>query len=287
MKNAKGIWYVIGNRKNAGKTTLANFMAGLARKNAVKIGRSTCGRDGEHFDAFTGEPKPLVTLEAGDIAVTYETELKRLGDAARNVYRLPYSTVLGRLFCIQALSIFSCEILGPDTNSELINTTNILISLGCDLVVIDGSFARRTQLATPGSPHVVLVIAADMGEEQAVADARFAAKVFDLPIATNELEHHDAVVFSSPLTDRLCLELIQSIHKRPLILQAPTSVFCSEQLFDQLRESSGGIYVNMPSILEFFATNPMKHSPDKILEAVAKAGNRPVIDVLYEKEVAP
>jgi hypothetical protein len=214
-----GPLFIVGSCKNAGKTTLLNFLnrelasrlppsrraiAPLRRDGgsplASPVGLATIGRDGEPEDAVWLHPKPPVELRPGNLFVTVRPELLRLGDAAQLLEELPFSTALGDVVLGRAAAAAHVEIIGPDTNRQLWMAIRRMQAHGAPIQLIDGAFERRTQAAERDGARLALVVSADVAPTLADVAAwlAFQAELYGLPKPPVELD-------PAPVNERLGL----------------------------------------------------------------------------------
>ncbi len=104
---------MVGNAKNAGKTTVLNTL--IAAYANVKIGVTSIGLDGEELDAVTYLPKPRIFLSAGTLAATAEDCLKSAEATYRIIRRTGVSTALGEIVVVEIVDPGICLVGGPAT----------------------------------------------------------------------------------------------------------------------------------------------------------------------------
>ena len=138
--------FIVGSKKNAGKTTFLNYALSRLR-GAASLGALSVGVDGEPQDQVFGNPKPQVRTERGDILLCAETALKNadLHYEILNLY--PVRTAIGRPVLLRALRAGRAEISGPENNSQLEEILSDMRRHGAGTVFIDGAMDRITQVA--------------------------------------------------------------------------------------------------------------------------------------------
>ncbi|OGR44680.1 MAG: hypothetical protein A2X35_05070 [Elusimicrobia bacterium GWA2_61_42] len=138
--------FIVGSKKNAGKTTFMNYALNRLRGTAC-VGALSVGVDGEAQDQVFGSPKPQVRAEKGDLLLCAETSLKHsdLHYEILNVY--PFCTAIGRPVLLRALRPGRAEISGPENNSQLGEILADMRRHGAGTVFIDGAVDRITQVA--------------------------------------------------------------------------------------------------------------------------------------------
>lgn len=134
---------IIGLSKNVSKTTTLNHLIKFL-KGKLQLGLTSIGRDGEPYDTITQLPKPRIMVEPGTIIATAFQSLKNSNIESKLLKETGIHTPMGEIQIVQSKDSNLVEIAGPSTNSDLKDVCNELLELGCDLVLIDGAFDRRS-----------------------------------------------------------------------------------------------------------------------------------------------
>jgi len=138
---------IIGLSKNVSKTTTLNHIINLLRDKQT-IGVTSIGRDGEPYDAITELPKPKIIVEEGTIIATAEDSLKNSDIEIELIKGTNFTTPLGIINIYKAKNKGYVELAGPSMNKQLKNLCNDMLKIGCNVILIDGAFDRRS-FATP------------------------------------------------------------------------------------------------------------------------------------------
>lgn len=138
--------FIVGSRKNAGKTTFLNYALSRLR-GGTKLGVMSVGIDGETLDQVFGTPKPQVQAAPGDLLLCSETALARCDLHAEILCVYPFRTAIGRPVLARALRPGRVEISGPENNSQLDGILSDMRRHGARTVFIDGAVDRITQAA--------------------------------------------------------------------------------------------------------------------------------------------
>ena len=148
--------FIVGSRKNAGKTTFLNYALNRLRGGAP-LGALSVGVDGEALDQVFGNPKPQIRAERGDLLLCAETALAAadLHYEILNVY--PFRTAIGRPVLLRALRPGRAEISGPENNEQLREILSDMRRHGAGTVLVDGAVDRITQVAAGGKAAFVYV----------------------------------------------------------------------------------------------------------------------------------
>jgi hypothetical protein len=172
----------LGLAKNVGKTTA--LVSTLARLHAAGLsaGATSAGRDGEEFDAITGERKPRFRLWPGQLVASAESAFAAGSGGAELVRRLPFSTRFGSIEIRRMTSAGEVEVMGPTTSSQLSETAAALEGAGAECVLIDGAFGRRAFASARVADGIVLSVglAAGASAETAMESARSAVGLIRL-----------------------------------------------------------------------------------------------------------
>ncbi|MDQ7772013.1 MAG: hypothetical protein RDU13_00675 [Elusimicrobiales bacterium] len=168
--------FIVGSRKNAGKTTFLNYaLAARRRPHGRRRGRpAAClsvGLESGSADRVFGTPKPRVRLRPGDAAVVPAASLAS-SDAGLEILRVYQSaTAVGRPVLARARREGTAEITGPATNSGLGEMLGDIAEAGIDTVFVDGAVDRITQAAADARGGIVYVTRVEPGTLASAADA--------------------------------------------------------------------------------------------------------------------
>lgn len=156
---------IIGMAKNAGKTVTLNKIIEEAIDKSITLGLTSIGRDGEQKDLVTETEKPLIFAEEGTLVAT-ATETLELGDAKIEILDMTkYSTPLGRVVIGRVKDRGYIQIAGPQTNKGIKEVSDLMISLGAQLVLIDGAINRAAQASPSVAEAVVLATGAALSRD--------------------------------------------------------------------------------------------------------------------------
>jgi hypothetical protein len=246
----------LGLAKNVGKTTaLLGVLAELARR-GVLVGTTSAGRDGEEFDAITGEPKPRYRIARGQLVASAASTFDAASFPTREIATLPYTTRFGPIQVRRAEDQGEIEVIGPATASQLSGTAEALESAGAQLLLLDGAVGRRAFAGARVSDAVVLSagMSASGTLEGLVTAATAAAGLVRLSgsgAGQNVREHVGA------LTD----EAIRATASPPkpgdtLLVEDFTCVFLSPSLRRELADSGVRLAARRPARLLAATSNP-------------------------------
>ena len=244
----------LGLAKNAGKTTaLVAALEELHRLGLV-AGATSAGRNGEDFDALTGEPKPRFRLWPGQLIASASATFAGAGLATTTIGRLPISTRFGQIDLARVEGAGQLEVMGPVTASQTAAAASALEAAGADLVLLDGAFGRRAFASARVADGVVLSVGMSAGRtlEAVLERARLACGLISLgrPEAGAPVREFDGA-----LTDEL-------LHEKPpdsgetLVAEDFASIFLSPDERRRLSERGVTLAVRRPSRLLAVTANP-------------------------------
>ena len=140
--------FLVGNKKNAGKTTFLNYVLKQIRE-VVHPAFFTIGIDGEENDLIFNSPKPKIYTEIGDFVVTSDVMIHKSDAQFEIIHVFPYKTVLGRLILVKTIRSGTIELVGSEDNSQLAEIVHYLkTQQHINTIIIDGAASRATQVAS-------------------------------------------------------------------------------------------------------------------------------------------
>ncbi|MDP8224906.1 MAG: hypothetical protein P9L99_16220 [Candidatus Lernaella stagnicola] len=287
-----GPLFLVGSCKNAGKTTVLNFLNGefFGRLPNKRTSLLTIGRDGEPEDVVYRHPKPPVRLLPGNLFVTTKPLFDKLKSAVSFVQELGLPTALGDLVIGAAVREANVELIGPGNNAQLETALRQLKERhGSHLEIVDGSFDRRTQIAVAPDGRFILVVSADLATtpERAASWLAYQIELFDLPSLSPD-DHvpgtkygwsarpaadlgwwwrhgttwdrnptdAEAAFCRGPLTATMVDNALDDLDGKSLILEDATKVFFEEKHWRRLKRRCPSVHVEWPLRLVAVASNP-------------------------------
>lgn len=244
----------VGLAKNVGKTTALVAAAEALSRSEVILGATSAGRDGEEFDAITGESKPRFRLWPGQLVASAADCFAGSDDAFEIVERLPFRTRFGAIEIRRVRRAAAVEVVGPSTAKELARTSAALERAGAEIVLLDGAFGRRAFAGARVAGGVVLSIGAAAGRttERVVARALAAAELVRLPASPSGARERTV---RGALTDA-GLDAIAPVEGETLVVEDFASVFLSAAALERLRKDGVALAARRPSRLLAVTTNP-------------------------------
>ncbi len=168
--------FIIGSRKNAGKTTFLNYVLAARRRpwGRGHLRPAAClsvGLESGSEDRLFGTPKPRVRLRPGDAAVVPSSSLASSEAALEILQVYPSATAVGRPVLARARREGSAEITGPSTNFGLGEMLRDIAEAGIGTVFVDGAVDRITQAAADAGAGIVYVTRVEPGTLDSAAGA--------------------------------------------------------------------------------------------------------------------
>ncbi len=236
--NGIGTLSIVGMCKNAGKTTVLNWLLRRAGRGRT-LGLTSIGRDGESTDVVTGTEKPGIFVPEGTLIATAKDMLKLCDVSKEILYTTGIPTPLGEVVLLRARSAGSVQLAGPSIVSQLRTVSDLFFELGAERTVIDGALGRKTLGARSVADGIILCTGAsyDRRMEKVVEDTAAFCRILNLPKAetlpertdgdlkTVFSERHEALI-PGALTEAAVLPLLKSgvLKDGRLVVRDPSKV---------------------------------------------------------------
>jgi hypothetical protein len=146
-------------------------------------GVTSAGRDGESFDAITGEPKPRFRVWPGQLVASASSTFAAASFEATAVAALPFSTRFGPVEIRRAQGEGEIEMIGPSTASQMAETAAAFESAGAATVLLDGAIGRRAFACERVADALILSVGLAAAEslEAVFGVARAAIELIRMP----------------------------------------------------------------------------------------------------------
>jgi hypothetical protein len=274
----------LGLAKNVGKTTaLVATLASLHRR-GVAVGATSAGRDGEAFDAITGEPKPRFRIWRGQLVASATSTFESASFPSSEIATLDFPTRFGPIMLRRAEGAGEIEIIGPSTVTQLAKAAGALEAAGADVILLDGAIGRRAFACGRVADGVVLSVGMAAGEslESVLAASRAALELIRLPRVSPGAA---ARAVDGALTDAVLAER-PAEPGETLVARDFTAIFLSSDRRRALRERGVSLAVQQPARLLAVTVNPTAPArpplpAERFFRAVvAEAAPAPVFDLV-------
>lgn len=289
---------VIGLSKNAGKTTLLNYLINThAKDHQKKIGLTSIGIDGEKRDVWTGHEKPEIFVKEGMLIATTNQGMKAGSAKWRILEKLHFSSVAGDMYLAEAISSGTVKIYGIPIIDHLLEVIYTFKSYGVNEILIDGAYDRLSSANPYITNQTYLAIGASLHQQ----DTKFWSLAYEklhpffYPVIekkeiTDYIQNNEMILMKkknkwvqyppiSPLTihecltdeiewmilpgvltEQMLLEMLNYKKAWNIVLQHGLKNFVSSSTVKRWLQRGGEIYVRKKINLKGIAYNP--YSPD-------------------------
>jgi len=231
---------IIGLAKNVSKTTTLNYIIRNIGENYV-LGLTSIGRDGEKYDVITDLPKPQIYVKKGTFVVTATQCFEDSKIKFEVIKNTGFNTPLGEVMILKARGDGYIELAGPSINNQLKKICMELKDLGCDLILVDGAFDRRSY-ATPLISDATII-------STGASVSRTLNEVIDLTVHTINLlniaqeMNEEAVNLSKEIMKKSKIGIINRSHSIKL-LNLATALDSAQSIIENLDEDSKYVVIS-------------------------------------------
>jgi len=279
---------IIGMAKNVGKTTVLNHL--IESHGSDRLALTSIGRDGEDVDVVTHKEKPRIFVPAGTIVITAEGLLRLSQVRYKVLRRTGWTSALGEILIIQALSGGRVQIGGPSMTKQLEELMPHLEKFGVDKIYVDGALGRKS-LAKPSIAEACVLctgaaLSPDMDE--VVRLSRHAVDILTLPEA-KEGDDLDIMPMTGAVSDEKLRGLIMSgvnISGKTIVADDPSKFFITAKTYENLKTKGATLAVKKPINLAAVTINPTSpqdysFDPADFLTKMQASIDLPVFDLVY------
>ncbi len=292
---------IVGMCKNAGKTTVLNWLLHNSRRDRI-LGLTSIGRDGESTDVVTGTEKPSIFVPEGTLVATAR-DMLRLGDVTKEILMTTgIPTPLGEVVIMRARSDGYVQLAGPSITTQLRDVSKWFFELGAEQSIIDGALGRKSLGARTVAEGVILCTGASyhMNMEQVIEDTANIYRIMNLPKAATLppepeegleacLKDHGEALIPGALTDSMVLPLLRSgvLRNGRLVVKDPSKVLLKADTLDKLGMRHVKLEAAEAAKTLCVTINPVsaygwKFDKDEFMEKMREAVDAPVINVKEE-----
>ena len=292
---------IVGMCKNAGKTTMLNWMLHHDRLQGT-LGLTSIGRDGESTDVVTGTEKPSIFVPAGTLIATAK-DMLRLGDVTREILMTTgIPTPLGEVIIMRARSDGYVQLAGPSITAQLREVSRMFFELGATQSIIDGALGRKSLGARNVADGIVLCTGAsyNMSMEKVIEDTANFCRLMDLPKAETlppeaadglekGLKEHGEAYIPGALTDSMVIPLLRSglLRGGRLVVADPSKVLLKPDTLDKLSVREVALETKDAARTLCVTVNPVsaygwKFDKDVFIDRMRQSVKVPVINVKEE-----
>lgn len=292
---------IVGMCKNAGKTTMLNWLLAHSGRGRV-LGLTSIGRDGESTDVVTGTEKPSIFVPAGTLIATAK-DMLWLGDVTKEILvSTGIPTPLGEVIIMRARSDGYVQLAGPSITTQLKSVSQTFFDLGAEQSIIDGALGRKSLGARQVAEGIVLCTGASyhMRMEKVIADTVSIYRIMNLPKAQTVpaapegtleqcLKEQGEALVTGALTDSMVLPLLRSgvLRNGRLVVKDPSKVLLKPDTLDKLATRSVTLETEEAARTLCVTINPVsaygwRFDKDAFMAAMTAAVDAPVINVKEE-----
>lgn len=259
LSRFQGRLALVGTGKNAGKTTVLNFL--LEVFSPEKTAVSSVGRDGEEYDVVEKHPKPRIHLQPGTLFATARSSLTRCAGTWKVEQETDFQTPLGEVLIARTISGCRVELAGPSQTDQMIEICEWMQGLGATRVLIDGAFDRMASSAARLSQAVILAAGSSgkSSAREAAGQTCHFVKRFKLPVISPELPMDQAGPEMSACRKKsLTSPLLAELDGRRVILPDPSCCLIDEGDWRWIDSGRVQVFVerSVPVLAVF--TNPFR-----------------------------
>lgn len=292
---------IVGMCKNAGKTTMLNWLLAHSGRGRV-LGLTSIGRDGESTDVVTGTEKPSIFVPAGTLIATAK-DMLWLGDVTKEILvSTGIPTPLGEVIIMRARSDGYVQLAGPSITTQLKSVSQTFFDLGAEQSIIDGALGRKSLGARQVAEGIVLCTGASyhMRMEKVIADTVSIYRIMNLPKAQTVpaapegtleqcLKEQGEALVTGALTDSMVLPLLRAgvLRKNRLVIADPSKVLLSPDTLDKMQLREVRLETAEAARTLCITVNPVsaygwKFDKDEFRARLQEAVDVPVINVKEE-----
>ena len=292
---------IVGMCKNAGKTTMLNWLLAHSGRGRV-LGLTSIGRDGESTDVVTGTEKPSIFVPAGTLIATAR-DMLWLGDVTKEILvSTGIPAPLGEVIIMRARSDGYVQLAGPSITTQLKSVSQTFFDLGAEQSIIDGALGRKSLGARQVAEGIVLCTGASyhMRMEKVIADTVSIYRIMNLPKAPTVpaapegtleqcLKEQGEALVTGALTDSMVLPLLRAgvLRKNRLVVADPSKVLLSPDTLDKMQLREVRLETAEAARTLCITVNPVsaygwKFDKDEFRARLQEAVDVPVINVKEE-----
>ena len=189
---------VMGMTKNTGKTVALNHLLSQAAADAVAVGLTSIGRDGEDRDAVFSIPKPPVVVWPGTVVATARDTLQRTKVRTKPLGASGIDSPMGEIVLVKALDHGEMEVAGPSRSADQRRAIELLQRCGAAQVFLDGALGRSQHASPALADGVVLATGAALGGGlgDVLRKTRERLAILSIPEADAAWRAHTAALFA-------------------------------------------------------------------------------------------
>lgn len=272
---------IIGMEKNVGKTTVLNFLIDkVGTKNILGI--TSIGRDGEDTDVVTSTSKPRIYIYPNTIIATARDCLRNCDITGEILYTTDFSTPMGNIVIVRAISAGYIDIAGPSYNSQIKDILSIMENFGVEISIVDGALSRKGSAVSDVTNATILstgaALSLDMGH--VIDETKTTVFLLNLPGLENDLLRER--IEECFKTSRFAILYENGDIKR---LENTTSLEATDEIKSCLGQDLKAIAIRGAVTQKFLETLVKNRQNFDKLELIIKDGTRVFADFITLKKI--
>ena len=122
-----------------------------------KLGLTSIGRDGEDIDVVTNTDKPRIYVREGSIIATGRDCLSKCDITKEILYVTNFTTPMGSIVLVRALSDGYVDIAGPSYNKQVKIVVELMEKFGSEISIVDGALGRKSTAISDVSEATIFI----------------------------------------------------------------------------------------------------------------------------------
>ena len=231
---------IIGLAKNVSKTTTLNHILRILKGKAT-LGLTSIGRDGEKYDIISYFQKPRIFVEEGTLIASAQESIDNSDIPIKMIKNTGINTPMGNVLIAKILANGYIELAGPSINIYLSKICSELIALGCELIMVDGAFDRRSYATPLISDATILSTGASVSEsmEEVIELTTHTVKLLTL----DSEENQEILNLSKEIMKNSKIGIIEHDNSIKMI-DVPTALDAAKDIAKNINEDSKYIVIN-------------------------------------------
>lgn len=272
---------IIGMEKNVGKTTVLNFLIDkIGTKNILGI--TSIGRDGEDTDVVTSTSKPRIFVYPNTIIATARDCLRNCDITGEILYSTDFSTPMGNIVLVRAISAGYVDIAGPSYNSQIKEILKIMEKFNVDISIVDGALSRKGSAVSDVTNATILSTGAALSLDMStvIDETKTTVKLLNLP----GFKDKEAKIKIEDSFNRARYVMLYG-DGRVVELTKTTSLGATDEIKDALEHDLKAIAVRGAVTQKFLETLIKNRNNFNNLDLIIKDGTRVFTDYITLKKL--
>ncbi|WP_294704345.1 hypothetical protein [uncultured Fusobacterium sp.] len=272
---------IIGMEKNVGKTTLLNFLIKKIGDKKV-VGLTSIGRDGEEVDVVTTTSKPRIYVYPNTIIATARDCLRNCDITREILYTTDFSTPMGNIVIVRAITAGYVDIAGPSFNSQIKEILELMEEFGSEISIVDGALSRKGSAMSDVTEATILstgaALSLDMGK--VVDETKTTVSLLNLKNFENKIQRE---IIEKSFFDARAVVIYK--NNKVINLEGVSSLESNEEIKNYFNDEIEVIAIRGAITQKFLETLIKNRQNFKNLTLVIKDGTRVFTDFITLKKI--